>query len=268
MLPGSTSFARGLRLSRLHHHSDRLFVVPLDHAVSDGPILPDGDLDALIAQLADHGVDAVVLHKGCLRRVRPQRLRDMSLIVHLSASTARATDPDAKYLVTSVEEALRLGADGVSVHVNLGSAQEERQITDLGRVANACDRWNVPLLAMMYPRGPQTPNPRDPAVIAHAVAVAAELGADLVKTVFPGSLAEMASITRAAQVPILVAGGARLAEADLLAGVSDALDGHAAGVAIGRNIIQADDVAAITGKIADLVHGRYESHNSVRETRS
>ena len=92
-----TSFARQLRRRRLHHYSDRLFVVPLDHAVSDGPIVADGDLDALIGQLTDHGVDAVVLHKGWLRQIRPARLRAMSLLVHLSASTALAPDPDYRY---------------------------------------------------------------------------------------------------------------------------------------------------------------------------
>ena len=254
--PATASFARTLRLRRLHHHSDRLFVVPLDHAISDGPIVDDGDLDRLVAQITEQDVDAVVLHKGCVRRVRPERFRHTSLIVHLSASTARAPDPDAKYLVASVEEVLRLGADGVSVHVNLGSREEHRQIRDLATVADACDRWNVPLLAMMYPRGPQTPNPRDPSLIAHAVAIAADLGADIVKTVYPGSVAAMRRVTRAAGVPVLVAGGP--ASDDLFTQMRQALDGGAAGVAVGRNIIRADDVAATTSKLGDLVHGRYE----------
>jgi 2-amino-4,5-dihydroxy-6-oxo-7-(phosphonooxy)heptanoate synthase len=258
--PASASFARGLRLRRLHHHSDRLFVVPLDHSVTSGPIAPDGDLDALVGQITAHDVDAVVLHKGCLRRVGPDRFRSTSLIVHLSASTVRAPDPDAKYLVASVEEAVRLGADGVSVHVNLGSYGEHRQIADLATVAEACDRWNVPLLAMMYPRGPQKPDPRDPTLIAHAVAVAADLGADLVKTVYPGSVEAMRSITRSASVPVLVAGGPpRVAMDDVFTRVRQALEGGAAGVAIGRHVIHADDLAATTRKIGDLVHGRYES---------
>jgi 2-amino-4,5-dihydroxy-6-oxo-7-(phosphonooxy)heptanoate synthase len=264
--PTSASFARTLRLRRLHHHSDRLFVVPLDHAVSDGPIVPDGDLDVLVGQITGQDVDAVVLHKGCLRRVHPDRFRTTSLIVHLSASTARATDPDAKYLVAGVAEALRLGADGVSVHVNVGSREESRQIADLAAVAGACDRWNVPLLAMMYPRGPQVSDPRDPALIAHAVAIAAELGADLVKTVYPGSCAAMAAITRGAAVPVLVAGGAP--GTDIFAQVRQALDGGAAGVAVGRHIIRADDVAATTRKLADLVHGRYEPHVPTPAVRS
>src|SRR5947209_7585772 len=104
--PAYASFARTLRLQRLYHHSDRLFVVPLDHAVSEGPIVPDGDLDALVARIVAQDVDAVVLHKGCVRRVRPERFRDTSLVVHLSAGTGYAPDPDAKCLVASVEEAL------------------------------------------------------------------------------------------------------------------------------------------------------------------
>ena len=250
------SFARTLRRKRLYHHSGRLLVVPLDHAVSDGPIVPDGDLDGLVARIVEHDVDAVVLHKGCLRRVRPERFRSTSLIVHLSASTAQAPDPDAKVLVAGVEEAVRCGADAVSVHVNVGSRDETRQLRDLGTVAGECDRWNVPLLAMMYPRGPRIADPRDPYLIAHAVAIAADLGADLVKTVYPGSIAGMAAVTRGASVPVLVAGGPTEG-GDIFATVQQALDGGAAGVAVGRHVIHADDVGATTRKLAELVHGNY-----------
>lgn len=261
MTMGHTAgFAREMRLRRLYRHSARLFVVPLDHAVSDGPFLADGDLDGLVGRLAEHAVDAVVLHKGCLRRVRPERFRGTGLIVHLSAGTARAPDPDAKYLVASVAEALRLGADAVSVHVNVGSREEGRQIADLATVAGACDRWNLPLLAMMYPRGAGTRDAADPALVAHAVAVAADLGADLVKTVYPGTPAAMARVARAAAVPVLVAGGPAGGAGDdpLLGRVRDALDGGAAGIAVGRQVFHAPDLAATAGELADLVHGRYE----------
>ncbi|GAA4719936.1 fructose-bisphosphate aldolase [Phytohabitans rumicis] len=233
-------------------------MVPLDHAVTTGPIVPGARLDHLVGQLAECGVDAVVLHKGCLRRVRAEHFQGMSLIVHLSASTCRAADPDAKYLVATVAEAVRLGADAVSVHVNVGSRDEARQIADLAGVAEACDRWSVPLLAMMYPRGPATRDPRDPALIAHAVAIAADLGADIVKTVYPGSAAAMRDVTRAAGVPVLVAGGPQHAAGDLLDQIGAALRGGAAGVAIGRNIALADDPAATARKVADLVHGQSE----------
>jgi 2-amino-4,5-dihydroxy-6-oxo-7-(phosphonooxy)heptanoate synthase len=180
------SFARSLRLERLGRAGSGLFVVPLDHAVADGPFAGAG-LDELVGEIAGNGADAIVLHKGAVRHVRPQWFVDVALIVHLNASTAFAADPDAKVLVARVEEAVRLGADAVSVHVNLGSDGEREQLADLATVADAADRWNVPLLAMMYPRGPRITNPPDPGLIAHAVSVAAELGADLVKTAHPGS---------------------------------------------------------------------------------
>ena len=261
MLSVNNSVGRQVRLHRLHRHEERrLFVVPLDHSVTDGPVVPGGRLDQLVGQLAGAGVDAVVLHKGSVRHLDPRWFGRTSLIVHLSASTRHAPDPDAKYLVASVEESLRLGADAVSVHVNLGSLDERRQIADLATVAEACDRWNVPLLAMMYPRGPKIADPRDPELVAHAAILAADLGADVVKTVPVNSIAAMADITRACPVPVIVAGGPALrTDADVLSYVDDALRGGAAGVAMGRNIFQAPDPGAMARKVSDVVHGRLES---------
>ncbi|MBZ6295523.1 2-amino-4,5-dihydroxy-6-one-heptanoic acid-7-phosphate synthase [Streptomyces olivaceus] len=250
-------FARSLRLRRLHHHTPSgLMVTPLDHSISDGPVVPrNSSIDTLAQQLAAAGVDAIVVHKGSLRHIRPERLAGMSLIVHLNASTGQAPDPDAKYLVTEVEEALRLGADAVSVHVNLGSDDERRQIADLGRVSDACDRWNLPLMAMVYPRGPRIHEPHQPELVAHAVTIAADLGADLVKTVFPGSLPDLMALTAACPVPVLLAGGPpRATEEGLLGFVSEAVAGGALGVAMGRSIFQSADPQRTAARVARLVH--------------
>ncbi|KES08640.1 2-amino-4,5-dihydroxy-6-one-heptanoic acid-7-phosphate synthase [Streptomyces toyocaensis] len=248
-------FARSLRLRRLFRQGDgRLLVVPLDHSVTDGP-LRRGGLDPLLGELAGTGVDAVVLHKGSLRHVGHGWFRDMSLIVHLSVSTRHAPDPDAKYLVAHVDEALRLGADAVSVHVNMGSPQEARQIADMAAVAGECDRWNVPLLAMVYARGPQIPDSRAPELVAHAATLAADLGADVVKTDYAGTPEQMADVVRACPIPVIVAGGPRSDDTDtVLAHVSDALRGGAAGVAMGRNVFQADRPGRMAATIARLVH--------------
>ena len=254
------SFARSVRLLRFFRHGARhLFVVPLDHSLTDGPVVRGGRLNDLLSQVCDNGADAVVLHKGSLRHIRPLWFRTTSVIVHLSASTAQAPDPDAKCLVASVEEALRLGADCVSVHVNLGCEREAQQIADLASVGDACDRWNVPLLAMVYPRGPLVRSPADPRLVAHAVTIAADLGADIVKTVFPGSVAALTEITRGCPIPVLVAGGPASADTDeLFVRVRDAMRGGAAGVAVGRNIFQSADPGAMTRKLADVVHSVYE----------
>lgn len=250
------SFGTQVRLRRLYRHGDsRLFVVPLDHSVTDGPIVFERGLTGLVDRLAGNGVDAVVLHKGSVRHVDPALFTRIGLIVHLSASTVHAPDPDAKYLVSSVEGALRLGADAVSVHVNLGSREEREQVADLAAVADAADRWNVPLLAMMYPRGPHIVDPRDPKLVAHAATLAADLGADLVKVPHAGSVAAMADLARSCPVPVIVAGGPRMAGPDvLLSTVEEIMRSGVAGLAMGRNIFQAPDPGEQAREIAEVIH--------------
>lgn len=256
MTPVNQPFARRVRLHRLYRNTpQRLMIVPMDHSVTDGPIAGDG-LDRLVGRLATNGVDAVVLHKGCLRHIDPDWFTRTSLILHLSASTRHAPDPDAKYLVATVEEALRIGADAVSVHVNLGSAGERWQVADMAAVADACDRWNVPLLAMVYPRGPRIGDPRDPELVAHAAILAADLGADIVKTPYAGSVAEMADVVRAVPIPVVAAGGTPLGDLPaVITYVEEIMRSGAAGVAMGRNVFQSADPGVAARRIADLVHG-------------
>lgn len=258
--------ARRLRLNRLFRNNpQRTVIVPLDHPLSDGP-QPGGGrgLNTLVGRLAVNGADGVVLHKGNVRFVDPAWFKHLSLIVHLSGSTSHAPDPDQKVLVGTVDEALRLGADSVSVHVNIGSRHEARQLSDLAVVAEACDRWNVPLVAMMYPRGGQITNPTDPAVVAHAVTVAAELGADLVKTYYVGSAVEMLRLTTTSPVPIVVAGGKKMDnEEELMDFVDLAMQGGAAGLAMGRNVFHAPDPGALTRRLAERVHGGFTPNHPV-----
>ncbi|UWP79491.1 2-amino-3,7-dideoxy-D-threo-hept-6-ulosonate synthase [Dactylosporangium fulvum] len=254
-MPVHDTFARRVRLQHLHRRDAAgLLVVPLDHSVTGGPIVHNGQLDRLIGQISDGGADAVVLHKGAVRRVAARWFRSMSLIVHLSAGTTLAPDPDDRYLVCTVEEALRLGAHGVSVHVNTGSATEARQVADLAAVAGECDRWGVPLLAMVYPRGPGIVDGRAPDAVAHAAALAADLGADLVKTALPRSAAAITAVTAGCPVPVLAAGGG--AGDDVLPHLAAAMRAGAGGVAAGRLVFTAPDPAAMTRRVAAVVHDR------------
>lgn len=244
----------GVRLARLSRHRDgRFLFVPMDHSVADGPIVPAARFNDLVRSVVEGGADAIVVHKGRARAVDPALLRDCSLIVHLSASTPHSPDADAKVLVGAVEEAVRLGADAVSVHVNMGSDTEARQLADLGSVAEACQRWSVPLLAMIYPRGPRIADQHDPALLAHAVNVAADLGATLVKTTWPLPLSELATITASCPVPVLVAGGGDQ-DADLTAFATAAMEAGCGGLAVGRRVFLSPAPAAALKALASVVH--------------
>ncbi|HKZ99135.1 MAG TPA: 2-amino-3,7-dideoxy-D-threo-hept-6-ulosonate synthase, partial [Thermoplasmata archaeon] len=176
------------------------------------------------------------------------------LILHLSASTSLGTRPNRKVLVTQVDEAIGYGADAISVHVNVGGSDDDVMLADLGATASACTRFGMPLLAMMYPRGENIKNPYDIEVVKHVARVGAELGADVVKTVYTGSPETFKEVVRSCPVPVLVAGGPKLdsdrAAFEMVAG---ALAGGAMGVSIGRNIFQAKDPIGMTRAFARMI---------------
>ncbi len=245
---------KALRLRRLSRpQDDRYLFVPLDHSVSDGPVVPLDRWHDLIRAVVVGGADAVIIHKGRVRTIDPTLLGGCALIVHLSAGTAHMADANAKVLVGEVDEALRLGADAVSVHVNIGSDTESRQLADLGTVSAACDAWNVPLVAMVYPRGPRIDNVADPALLAHVVNIAADLGADIVKTNLARPAQEMADVVASCPIPVLVAGGP--ASSGSVAGhARTAMAAGCSGLAVGRRVFSSPAPMPLVAELASIVH--------------
>jgi 2-amino-4,5-dihydroxy-6-oxo-7-(phosphonooxy)heptanoate synthase len=245
---------KALRLNRLSRRADgRFLFVPFDHSVSDGPIATVGGFDRLVRSVVKGGADGIVVHKGRARTLDPMVLADCALVIQLSASTAYAPDTNAKVLVGDVEEAVRLGADAVTTHVNLGSDTEAEQLADLGTVAAACDRWGVPLMAMMYPRGPRVDDPAEPELLAHAVNIAADLGADVVKTMLASPADRMAEVVTSSPLPVLVAGGAK-SDQSLVGLAETALDTGCSGLAVGRRVFTSPTPQRAVGELAAIIH--------------
>jgi 2-amino-4,5-dihydroxy-6-oxo-7-(phosphonooxy)heptanoate synthase len=247
---------KALRLARLSRPNDGRYVfVPLDHSVSDGPVRQADGFAGLVRDIVTGGADGVVVHKGRARMIPVGLLADCGLIVHLSASTTHAADSNAKVLVGRVDEAIALGADAVSVHVNIGSDTEQAQLADLGMVAAACDRWGIPLMAMIYPRGPRIHDPGLPALLAHVVNVAADLGADLVKTAMAAPGERMAEVVASSPLPIVVAGGA-VAHDGLARFAATVVAAGCSGLAVGRGVFNSPSPTHAVRCLTSVVHGR------------
>ncbi|MBB5959175.1 2-amino-4,5-dihydroxy-6-oxo-7-(phosphonooxy)heptanoate synthase [Saccharothrix tamanrassetensis] len=245
---------KALRLRRLSRpRDDRYLFVPLDHSVSDGPVVSRDRWHDLIRSVVVGGADALIVHKGRVRTIDPLLLGGCALVVHLSAGTAHAADTNAKVLVGEVEEALRLGADAVSVHVNIGSDTEERQLADFGVIANACDAWNVPLIAMVYPRGPRIADPKDPVLLAHVVNIAVDLGADIVKTNLALPVPRMAEVIASCPIPVLVAGGPATG-GSVVDHARDAMATGCAGLAVGRRVFTSPSPKSLVAELASVIH--------------
>jgi len=229
-----------IRLERImDREKQKTIIVPMDHGVSVGPVTGLTDMAHAVHEAAIGGANAVVMHKGLVKSGHRRGGPDLGLIVHLSGSTSLAPDPYAKTLVCTVEEAIKLGADAVSVHVNLGNNAEKDMLTDLSNVARISNEWGIPLLAMIYPRGERIKNEYDPEFIKHAARIGAELGADLVKVPYTGSPETFAKVVEGCGVPVVIAGGPKMdSDFDLLTMVKEAMEAGATGLSIGRNVFQ------------------------------
>lgn len=240
-------------------------IVPMDHGVSIGPVAGIIDMTSTINQVAKGGANAVLMHKGMVKEGHRGYGSDIGLIVHLSASTSLGHDPNHKVLVTSVEKAIKLGADAVSVHVNVGSEREPEMLIKLGTIAEICDDWGMPLIAMMYPRGKKITDEHDPDVVKLAARAGAELGADIIKTNYTGDPDTFKEVLDGCPVPVVIAGGPKVeTDQELLEMVRDAVEVGGAGVAIGRNIFQAESPERTTRAIAEIVHHQMEVEEALK----
>jgi class I fructose-bisphosphate aldolase len=245
-----------IRLERImNRDTGRTVIVPMDHGVTVGPI--DGliDMKTTVNAVATGGANAIVIHKGLVTSGHRRRGKDVGLIIHLSGSTNLSPYPNAKTLVCSVEEAIKLGADAISIHVNIGNGSEGEMMADLGRVAREARDWGMPLLAMMYPRGEKIKDEYDSQVIRHVARLGAELGADLVKVSYTGSVESFRKVVAGCPVPVVIAGGPKMgSDREILEMVQGAIEAGGAGVSIGRNVFQHRDPSRMVGAISLLVH--------------
>jgi fructose-bisphosphate aldolase/2-amino-3,7-dideoxy-D-threo-hept-6-ulosonate synthase len=166
----------------------------------------------------------------------------------------------------SVADAVRHGSDAVSVHVNIGAKEEPEMLEILGMISDECDEWNVPLLAMMYPRGENIKNPYDPEIVAHVTRIGAEAGADIVKSVYTGDLDSFKSVVKYCPVPVVIAGGPKSkTDADVLEMCSNAIKAGAKGVTFGRNIFQHDNPSLLVKALSEIIIDE-KNYNEVLKT--
>jgi len=229
-----------IRLNRILR-SGKMLCIPMDHGISSGPIKGLEDPHNVIYTCQHYGLTSVIVNRGILKTL-PKPLA-IGVLVHYSSSTSLSKSPNRKMLTGSVEDALRLGADGVSLHINIGGKEEPEMLEQLGKMADDCHKWDMPLLAMMYPRGENIKDPHG-----------AEMGADIVKTVYTGDYDSFAKIVKSTPVPIVIAGGPKAkTDNDVLEMTEEAMKAGAKGVTYGRNIFEHKRPDRMTEALAGII---------------
>jgi len=247
---------KAIRLERIiDRNSRRSVIVPMDHGVTVGPIDGLAEMRTTISKVVSGGANAILMHKGMVRAGHRGTGQDVGLIVHLSAGTALSPHPNAKELVCTVEEALKLGADAVSIHVNLGAETEGEMLRHFGLVSERCMAWQMPLVAMVYTRGPKVTDEFDVENVKLAARAGAELGADIVKVAYTGSAKTFSEVVRGCPVPVVIAGGPKMgSDEEIFRMVEGALEAGAAGLSIGRNAFQHEYPDRIIRALGKMVH--------------
>lgn len=230
----------------------RYVVVPMDHGITLGAVDGLERIEQTIDAVTRGGADSVLTQKGIADRVHGNT-NGAGYIIHLNGSTVSGPDTNDKRVTGSVKAAVRLGADAVSMHINVGSDHEPKQIEDLAEITERATEFGLPVLAMTYARGPGV-DEHDADALAHAVRLGEELGADLVKTAYSGDPDSFEQVVDATALPVVIAGGKPDTDLKSLKAVRGAMDAGAAGVSMGRTVFQHDDPEGITRAVTGVVH--------------
>ena len=247
-----------IRLNRLFSKADGRFCsVAVDHFVGYGERMPAGlrNLPRTLAQIMAGGPDAVTMQKGTAMNCWKPYAGKTALIVQTGCFTA-----DERIIETLVtaEECQRLGADAMAVAIGVCGPNEGRFIRILSDKVEEAVRWDLPIVAHIYPRdfsGKKVEILHNAEHIAWAVRVGIECGADVIKVGFTGDVASFRDIVRACPVPIVAAGGPQcptLLEA--LENVAKVMQSGARGATIGRNIWGYSDIAGALRAFRAVVH--------------
>ena len=252
----------------MNRETNKTIIVPMDHGLTVGPIKGiEKDLGEIVNKIALGGANAVLGHIGIPLYAHRGYGPDIGLILHLSGSTSLSPDSNYKVLVNTVLEAVKLGADGVSIHVNIGTKSDPEMLETLGRVSRECREFGMPLLAMMYPRGENIEDEHDVEVVKIAARVAAELGADIVKTNWTGDPDSFKEVVNGCMAPVIIAGGEKSGIKGILEITKQSIEVGGSGVAYGRNVFQAEDPTKVIRALYLIVHKNYNVEEAMKEAK-
>jgi len=245
---GSLDWGMQNRLARVFRPSSgRTVMLAIDHGYFLGPTTglerPDVDIVPLLGE-----IDALFCTRGILRSVIPAASA-VPVVLRASGGPSILRELSNEEIAVDMEDALRLNTCGVGVQLFVGTENESKTIHNMTRLVDAGLRYGVPVLGVTAVGKDMV---RDARYFRLATRIAAELGAQMVKTYYVDEGFE--TITAACPVPIVMAGGKKLPELEALTMAHRAVQQGAAGVDMGRNIFQSEAPLAMLKAVNATVH--------------
>ncbi len=228
-------------LERLSTYGKSIFLV-YDDGFEHGPM--DFNEDSVNPQFvlnvaAQGGCHGVVLQRGFADRYYENLTQGLQppLILRLNGRTNLRKDNEIYApLISTVEEAVHIGAEAVAYNLYFGSKFEPLMLKDFGQVARDARHFDIPVIVWAYTKGRDVASEFSPEAASYAARAAAELGANMICAQWPGSSKALQVVVKAAaDVPVILAGTERVHERHLFKLVKDSLAAGISGVTIGRN---------------------------------
>jgi fructose-bisphosphate aldolase/2-amino-3,7-dideoxy-D-threo-hept-6-ulosonate synthase len=266
------SSGKRLRMARLIDAHGVSLICALDHGMTSPRFLaPLADIEGRAREAIAGGSNAIMIGKGMLRLAVEAFAPDTAVCMLLSASSRPQQDRPDIVAIAEVEEALRLGADAVVLYVSLEGDDEPQMLRTLAEAGRECERLGVPLIAeaefpTTYASVDGLASQYGLEYLERNVRLCAELGADLIKTNWPGDEEGFARLVRVANgLPVVHAGGSRISDAELLERQEAAMRAGAVGCSVGRNIFMHDNPEAITRALAAVIRERRGAGDALAE---
>lgn len=234
------------RLSRIFSpKTGKTVMLAVDHGYFQGPTTGLKDMKNIIPLIPQ--ADCLYATRGILRNSIDPKI-DTSVCLRVSGGPSILGELSNEDITTSMEEAIRLNASGVGMSIFVGASNEDRTITNLGRLVNEAERYGMPVLAITAVGKDMG---RDARYLGLACRVAAEIGAHMVKTYY---CEDFYKVVEGCPVPIVIAGGKKIPEMEALEMTENAIKAGASGVDMGRNIFQSDNPMGMIKAARAIVH--------------
>ena len=236
--------------NRLSHiikpKTGKTVMLAVDHGYFQGPTTGLRDFRKTVTPLVPQA-DCLFITRGMLRTCVDPR-SNITICLRVSGGPSILGELSNEDITTSLEEAIRLNASGVGMSIYVGAKNEDRTISNLGRLVNEAERYGIPVLAVTAVGKEMG---RDARYLGLACRIAAEIGAHFVKTYY---CEDFYKVVEGCPVPIVMAGGKKIPEMDALKMTESAIKEGASGVDMGRNIFQSDNPVNMIKAVRAIVH--------------
>ncbi len=236
----------------------RAFFLAYDQGLEHGPEdFNDKNVNPryIIDIAKNGGYTGIIFQKGIAEKYSKEiKKSKVPLIIKLNGKTNLFKgEPIARQLCT-VKEAIKLGASAVGYTVYLGSDYEDEMLQEFENIQREAHSKGLPVIAWIYPRGKSVKNKNKAKLMSYSARTGLEIGADIIKLQYNGKMSDLKwAVKSAGKTKIVIAGGIKKGEKEVLKQIREIIQSGCIGIAIGRNIWQNKNPLEITKKIKKII---------------